>query len=546
MLPMKAQMLGLLVKPNLLFLTRIIFTSSRCFVSMASQRNSYDYTYLLQRCIGTKTIKSIHAQIIIGGFGESPFLGAKLVGKYAQCQEPNMEDARKVFDCLPERDAFLWNMIIQGYANLGPFLEALNIYEDMRRSGVAANRYTFPFVLKACGAMKDGKKGQALHGHAVRCGLDLDLFVGNALVAFYAKCNEIGASRRVFDMISEKDIVSWNSMISGYAVNGCVDSALVLFHEMLQGGTMYAPDNATLVAVLPACAQAAAIQEGLWIHMYVIKSGIELDAALGSGLIAMYANCGRLSSARDVFDQINDKNIVVWNEIIRCYGMHGHADEALRMFSGLIDSGLQPDGVIFLCLLSTCSHAGMVKEGMKLFEKMGDYGVEKASKHYASVVDLLGRAGFLHEACEFVKNMPVKSGKELYGALLGACRIHNNIELAEEIAEKLFVLDPDNAGRYIILVKMYEDAGKWEKAARLRKALKEKNIRKPLGYSAIELGCVLHQFGVEDESHPFKDLIFDTLERLDNIMEEELGLFDGFPLLETNAILTPIMTTTNN
>ena len=528
-------MLGFLVKPKLLLLTRMIFTSIRCFVGMASQRNSYDYTYLLHRCKGTKTIKSIHAQIIIGGFEENPFLGAKLVGKYAQCYESNIEDARKVFDCLPDRDVFVWNTIIQGYANLGPFMEALNIYEYMRCSGVAANRYTFPFVLKACGAMKDGKKGQAIHGHVVKHGLDLDLFVGNALVAFYAKCNEIGASRRVFDMISEKDIVTWNSMISGYAINGCADDALVLFHNMLQvqGDTVYAPDSATLVAILPACAQAAAIQEGLWIHSYVIKSGIELDATLGSGLIAMYANCGRLNSARDVFDRIDDKNIVVWNAIIRCYGMHGHADEALKMFSGLIDSGLHPDGIIFLCLLSAFSHAGMVAEGMELFEKMGDYGVEKSSEHYASMVDILGRAGFLHEAVKFVKNMPVQPGKDVYGALLGACRIHNNIELAEEIAEKLFVLDPDNAGRYIILVKMYEDAGKWENAARLRKALKEKNIRKPLGCSAIELGCVLHTFGVEDKSHPFKDQIFDTLERLDNIMEEEAGLFDRFPLVET-------------
>ncbi|KAK9285376.1 hypothetical protein L1049_024567 [Liquidambar formosana] len=515
---------GLYKQAKLQAVTRAAFTSIRFFLSQAtfmrSHRDSYDYTYLLQHCIGTKSIKQVHAQIIIGGFEQNPFVATKLVGKYTECSDSNMVDARKVFDCLWDRDVFMWNMVIQGYANLGPFVEALNVYVAMRGSGVSANRYTYPFVLKACGAMKDRRKGQVIHGQVVKSGFDSDVFVGNALVAFYAKCQEVETSRRVFDGIPQKDIVTWNSMISGYTVNGYADEALVLFHAMLKDETIRGPDSATLVGVLPACVQEAATQEGLWIHSYIIKSGMEVDAALGSGLISMYANCGRLKSAQDVFDRISDKNIVVWNAMIRCYGMHGHADEALKMFSELVEIGLRPDSVIFLCLLSTCSHAGKVAKGWELFERMGDYGIEKNDQHYACMVDLLGRAGFLGEAVEFIKTMPVRAGKDVYGALLGACRIHNNIELAEEVAGKLFVMDPDNAGRYIILAKMYEDVGRWEDAATMRKTLGEKKIRKPFGCSSIEVDCVRHTFGVEDESHPFTEQIFDTLERLDRIMEK--------------------------
>ncbi|KAK6924545.1 Pentatricopeptide repeat [Dillenia turbinata] len=485
-------------------------------------RDSYDYTNLLQQCEDIRKVKQIHAQIITGGFEQNPFAAAKLVGKYIEFFHSDMADARKVFDSLYQRDVFVWNMIIQGHANFGPLVESLNIYDQMRLSGVGANRYTFPFVLKACAALKGAKKGQVVHCHAVKCGFGLDLFVGNALVAFYAKCSKIEESRRVFDKILDKDLVSWNSMISGYAVNGRADEAIKLFHDMLNDETVYTPNAATFVSVLPACFQASAIQEGLWIHSYIMKTGMQVDASLGSGLVSMYGSCGRLNVARDIFDRILDKTVAVWNSIIRAYGMHGHADEALKLFSQMLETGLCPDSLIFLCILSACSHSGMVDRGWEIFKQMEAYGIQKNDKHYACMVDLLGRAGLIDEAVEFIKTMPVQAGKDVYGALLGACRIHNNIELAEKIAEKLFVLDPENAGRYMILANMYEDAGRWDDAARVRKTLRERNIKKPLGWSAIEVESALHTFGVEDESHPFSEQIFDMLEILDNVGRTEL------------------------
>ncbi|XP_061352253.1 pentatricopeptide repeat-containing protein CRR2, chloroplastic-like [Gastrolobium bilobum] len=484
-------------------------------------KDSFYYTELLHLCKTIDCIKKSHAQVIVGGHEQDPFIVAKLVDKYAQFSGSNLEHARKVFDNLSERDVFCWNVVIKGYANVGPFAEALKVYDEMRLSGTTPNRYTYPFVLKACGAERASQKGQVIHGHATKCGLDLDLFVGNALVAFYAKCQEVEVSRKVFDEIPCRDIVSWNSMISGYTMNGYVDDAILLFYDMLMDDGIGAPDNATLVTVLPAFAQVADIRAGYWIHSYIVKTGMKLDPAVGSGLISLYSNCGYIGMARAIFDQISDRNIIVWNAIIRCYGMHGLAQEALSMFQQLVEAGSCPDGVVFLCLLSACSHAGMLPQGWHLFQTMETYGVAKSEAHYACIVDLLGRAGDLEKAVDFIQSMPIQPGKNVYGALLGACRIHKNMELAELAAEKLFVLDPYNAGRYVILAQMYEDAGRWQDAARVRKVVREKAIKKPIGYSSVELESGHQKFGVNDESHPFTTQIFETLLSLNRVMGKE-------------------------
>ncbi|KAK2408758.1 pentatricopeptide repeat-containing protein, chloroplastic [Trifolium repens] len=491
------------------------------FIGPKPHQISFHYTDLLHHGKTTDCIKKIHAQIITGGHKKDPFIAAKLIDKYAQLGGSNVEHARKVFDNLSERDVFCWNVIIKGYANTGPFAEALNVYDVMRMSGTTPNRYTYPFVLKACGIERDSVKGQVIHGHAVKYGFDFDLYVGNALVAFYAKCQEIDASRKVFDEMPERDVVSWNSMISGNIANGYMDDAVMLFYDMLRDDYIGFPDHATLVTVLPAFAEKADVHAGYWIHCYVVKTGMELDPSVGCGLITLYSNCGYISMARAIFDQISDRNVFVWSAIIRCYGTHGFAQEALSMFWQLVNSGQHPDGIVFLCLLSACSHAGMHGQGWHLFQSMETYGVAKGEAHYACMVDLLGRAGNLEKAVEFIQSMPIQPGKNVYGALLGACRIHKHLELAELAAEKLFILDPNKAGRYVILAQMYEDEGRWQDAAGLRKVIREKEIKKPIGYSSVELESGYEKFGVNDESHPFTTQIFETLVSLDRIMGKE-------------------------
>ncbi|KAA0052934.1 hypothetical protein IC582_015131 [Cucumis melo] len=486
-------------------------------------RDSYDFMKLLGHCRTIRSVQELHAQILVEGLDQNGFLATKLIGKYVELGEgeSKMGTARKVFDRLLQRDVFLWNVVIQGYASFGPFVEALNLFDEMRVSGEPTNRYTFPFVLKACGALKNSDKGEIVHGYVVKCGLDLDLFVGNALISCYSKCQDVETARKVFDDMSLRDTVSWNSMIVGYTLNEREDDAIMFFHAMLHNQADCLPDDATLVAILPACATKSASQVGFWVHSYIIKTGMEVGASLGSCLISMYGNCGHINIARDVFNRIDNKNVIVWSAIIRCYGMHGLADEALNMFRRLEEVGVKPDGLIFLNLLSACSHAGLVAKGREIYKKMEAYGLERNDKHYACMVDLLARAGFLEQAAEFIEAMPVQAGKDVYGALFGACRIHNNLELAKEVGEKLFILDPENAGRYMILASMYEDAGQWEDAAKVRKLLRDRNIKKPAGCSSIEVDRIHHVFGKKDETHPFTEEIFDTIEKLERLMEED-------------------------
>ncbi|XP_034580974.1 pentatricopeptide repeat-containing protein CRR2, chloroplastic [Setaria viridis] len=429
--------------------------------------------------------------------GARRFVAAGLVARYAALGGAGVAVARQVFDRAPHRDAFLWNVMLQGYARAGPphARQAVALVARMRASTgapAAANHYTYTFVVKACAAAGDddddaGRAGRAVHALAVGAGFDLDAFVANALVAFYARLGDVAAARKVFDVAAAKDVVSWNSMIAGYAQNGRSDEAVALLRSMARRGATCRPDLVTLVAVLPACAASAAVREGLWAHSYAVKNAFRVgDGALASGLIAMYAACGRLDTARAVFDRAPCRSQAVYSSMIQAYGSHGHGVEALDLFHLMLANGVAPDGVCFVSVLSACAHGGLVDDGLRVFDTMGDHGVEKRQVHYACVVDLLGRAGQLTQALGVVESMPFQPGKDVWGALLGACRLHDDMELAERAAERLLVLDPGNAGRYAALAQMYDDAGRWDDASRVRRLMRDRGANKPLASSIVE------------------------------------------------------------
>lgn len=496
------------------------------------RRDSRDYAALLRsRCASVRTLKQAHQQIITAGYGGNPFLAAKLVALYADLGGGDgMRDARRVFDGVDRRDALLWNVVIRGYAAAGPPEEALAVYALMRRSGgAAANRYTYPFVLKACAAAGDSGSGRTVHGEAWKVGLATDLFVGNALVAFYARCGDLHAARHLFDGMPDRDLVSWNSLIAGYSQNECHREALSLFHRMLREDPLQSPDYVTLAGLLPACAKLAAARDGMWVHCYAVKSGTPVDAVLGSGLVGMYAACGRLAHARDVFDRIPLKNVVTWNAMISGYGAHGRAQEALALFAEMLSGGVHADGVCFLSVLSACSHAGLVEEGRSIFELMEEHGVEKGELHYGCMVDLLDRAGLLREATELAGAAPGGGGRDVWGALLGACRKHGEVETAEHAAGRLFELEPGNAGRYAAMARTYEGAGRGEDAARVRVMMRARGVRKTAGCSWVEVqGGGVHLFGVEDQSHPRTEEIYGVLQGLGRVLEMEEKPCDWF------------------
>eukprot|EP01018_Ginkgo_biloba_P020119 Gb_16017 [translate_table: standard] len=577
------------------------------------------YTSLLQGCTNIRSLKEVHAHIFTSGLEENTFLSTKLLSTYAMWGD--MENARLVFDTMRcKKNALLWNMMIRGYATYGFCNEALTFYCQMHCTGILPGNFTFPFVLKACTGLSALKEGKMIHDHVVKTGLESDVFVGNSLVAMYAKCGSIDVARHIFDKMSERTVVSWNTMIAGYAQSGHANKALEMYNQMLLAGIkpnvvtiasvlpacghladlkqgkwihdylirsglesdfivgtalidMYAkcgcadfarqlfdkmsgkdvvswnamiagyvqsgqanealtlfnqmqlsemkPNSTTMLIALTACSDSAALQQGKWIHNCIIKSGFESDIVVGTALVDMYAKCGRIEIARQMFDKMPERNVVSWTTMITGYGMHGHGEEAIAVFSQMQQTGLKPDYITFIGVLSACSHAGLVDEGWQYFNCMvQDYCINPGVEHYACMVDLLGRAGRLDEAEDFIEKMPVEPGAGVWGALLGACRIHCDIELGQCVAERLFDLDPQNAGRYVLLSNIYAAAGRWEDVTKVRDLMKERGVKKPPGHSMIEINNRVHVFLVGDRSHPQSENIYATLEVLAGQMKE--------------------------
>eukprot|EP01018_Ginkgo_biloba_P034179 Gb_33068 [translate_table: standard] len=471
---------------------------------------------LLQACTDIKSLMQVHAQMFISGLNRNMFLCTGLLSAYANCG--SMENARMLFDKTSNRDVVLWNVMIRGYSINGHCKKSLTLYSQMQCAGIQPDNFTFPLVLKACAGLSALQAGKEVHDHVVRTGFELEVIVGNSLVAMYAKCGSIQDAYHVFDKMPRRNVVSWNAMIWGYAQNGHSSKALTLFNQMQIANLK--PNRATIVSVLPACADLAALQQGKDIHDYIIRNGFELEVTVQNALIDMYAKCGCIQIARQLFDKISKRSVVSWSAIIAGYGMHGQAEDALVLFSQMQQTGIQPDHITFVSVLSACSHAGLVDEGLRYFDCMiRDYCIAPRQEHYACMVDLLGRAGRLGEAQEFIEKLPLEPGVTVWGALLGACRIHCNIDLGKHAAEHLFKLDPKNAGHYVQLSNIYAAAGRWNDAAKVRTTMENRGLKKTAGCSSIEVNNRVHAFLMDDRSHPQSEKIYATIEALTGLMK---------------------------
>eukprot|EP01018_Ginkgo_biloba_P035921 Gb_12076 [translate_table: standard] len=759
--------------------------------------DSDTYASLLQVCANMKTLeegRQVHAQMLISSrMEQNVFLGTKLVNMYAKCG--SLVEARLVFDKLPNPNVFSWTAMIGGYARYGHCEEALILYNRMQQAGVQPDKFIIPSVLKACAGLMDLQQGKELHSYTIRYGIESDVFVSSGLVDMYAKCKDLEKARYMFDKISQRDLISWNAMIAGYAQNGHVDEvlkllhemqlvgvapnvstwnamiagsvqngyyeeALKLFHRMQQGGmkpnsvtitsvlpacgrlatlqqgkeihdciirngleqdvfvcnammdvyvkcgnvqnarhvfermsqrdvvswtviiagcvqngyhdeafkflcqmecegvepnviswtamidgycqngqsdeamelfglmqlagvkpdvvtwnTMIAgyvksgygdkalkllsqmqlagikpdvitwnalisgyaqnghgdealklvtqmqlagiksdvitwngmiagytqngqgdealkffrqmhlvgmkPNLVTIASILPACSLLAALQEGKTIHGYLIRMGFESDVIVGNTLIDMYAKCGSLKDARQVFVKISQKDVVSWNAVIVAYALHGHGKNALTFFEQMQQEGMNPDHVTFIGILSACSHAGLVNEGRKFFDSMTrEYHLIPGMEHYACMVDLLGRAGHLDDAHALINKMPFEPNATVLGALLGACRIHHNVDIGEHVAKSLIDLEPENAGNYVLISNIYARSGRWADVASVRKMMKERVLKKMPGCSWINVKSRVHVFLVGDRSHPEMEKILAMLKSLAEQMKK--------------------------
>eukprot|EP01018_Ginkgo_biloba_P032703 Gb_11926 [translate_table: standard] len=461
--------------------------------------------------------KWIHGYVIRSGFELDVFIGNSLVAMYAKCG--SLDIARNLFDKMFYTDVISWNAMISGYSQNGHAAEALSLFRQILLAGAKPDSVTVVSVLPASAHLATLHQGKSIHGYIIRNGLAWDVSVENSIVNMYAKYGIIEIARHLFDKMSKRDVITWNAIIAGYSQNEQASEALVLFHHMQLADTK--PNSITMVSVLQACAHLAALQQGKWIHDCIIKYGFESDVSVANALLTMYAKCGSIEFARQVFDNMCKRDVVSWNAMIMGYGMHGNAEDALALFDQMQQTDLTPDHITFIGVLSACRHGGLVEEGWQYFYCMNrDYCVTPKMEHYACMVDLLGRAGRLNEAHNFVKKMPIEPDASVLGALLGACRIHCNIELAEHVSKYLFELEPKNAGNYVLLSNIYAAAGRWADVAMVRTMLKDRELKKTPGCSRIEIKNRIHTFLAGDRSHPQSKKIYAMLESLDELMKK--------------------------
>ncbi|XP_026656065.1 pentatricopeptide repeat-containing protein At1g11290, chloroplastic isoform X1 [Phoenix dactylifera] len=455
--------------------------------------------------------KSVHGVAIRAGFDSLVNISTALVDMYSKCGA--IEKARLVFDRMRLKNVVSWNSMIDGYGQSGDAEQAIRLFKKMLAQGFEPTDVTIMCALHACGELGDLEEGRFVHEMLTRLGLGSDASVMNSLITMYSKCKRVDLAAEIFECLKAKTLVSWNAMILGYAQNGRTDDALRLF-SMMQWENVK-PDSFSLVSVIPALADLSVLRQAKWVHGYAIRLCLDGNIFVRTALIDLYAKCGRVNMARKLFDTIHERHVTTWNAMIDGYGTHGFGKSAIELFEEMKRSPVKPNNITFLCVLSACSHAGLVDEGQKYFASMKkDYGFEPGMDLYGSMVDLLGRAGKLDEAWDFIQKMPIKPGISVYGAMLGACKIHKNVQLGEEAAKRLFELDPEDGGYHVLLANIYAAASMWEDVARVRTMMEKNGLQKTPGCSSIDLKNEVHTFYSGSTNHLQAERIYARLDRL--------------------------------
>uniref|UniRef100_A0A5B7BFF3 DYW domain-containing protein n=1 Tax=Davidia involucrata TaxID=16924 RepID=A0A5B7BFF3_DAVIN len=457
----------------------------------------------------------LHAHIIKSGIQTIPLISHHLINFYSKSQRPL--DSRQIFDEAPTKSSTTWSSIVSSFAQNELPLPALDFFRRMLDHGVRPDDHTFPSAIKACAILSRCDIGQSIHCLALKTGFDCDVFVGSSVVDMYAKCGEIGDARKAFDGMPERNVVSWSGMIYGYTQLGEDEEALRLFKQALWEDLDV--NDFTFSSVIRVCGSSTLLELGKQIHGLCLKMSYDSSSFVGSSLISLYSKCGVIEGAYRVFDETPIKNLGMWNAMLIACAQHAHTGTALGLFKQLENVGMKPNFITFLCVLYACSHVGLVKEGKYYFELMKQYGIEPGAQHYASMVDLLGRAGKLQDAVSIIKEMPIQPTESVWGALLTGCRIHGNTELAVYVADRVFELGPVSSGLHVLLSNAYAAAGRYEEAAKARKMLRDRGVKKETGLSWVEEGNRVHTFAAGDRFHSKSKEIYQKLEELGDEME---------------------------
>ncbi|KAM7261343.1 hypothetical protein ACFE04_008710 [Oxalis oulophora] len=441
-------------------------------------RITYPFTLKSIAGMGLRRLaRDLHGHIMKSGLEFDYFVREQLLKMYVKLDKQEL--GCKVFDETPERvkTVLMWNVLIDGYCKDGNLDKAKELFYEMPE--------------KSSGSW-------------------------NSLISGFFRSGDVNGAKELFDRLpdKQKDVVSWSAMVSGLSDNGDHDKALSVFNKMLEVSVK--PNKHTVVSALKACAKIGALEAGVQIHDYILNNGLGLNVIVGNALVDMYAKCGNVESATYVFENMKDKDILTWSIMIWGWAHHGNFKKAIECFKQMMYSGIKPDGGVFLALLTACSHSGHVNGGLNFFESMRlDYSIDPTMKHYTSIVDMLGRAGRLTEALEFIEEkMTIAPDFVTWGALFRACWAHKNVKMAELAAEMLSRLEPGHSGSYVFLSNVYAAVGKWEDVERVRKLMQVRGVGKNPGWSYVEIDGQVHFFFASDQTHEYAKEIYLKLEEL--------------------------------
>ncbi|KAK9006744.1 hypothetical protein V6N11_019078 [Hibiscus sabdariffa] len=488
------------------------------FFEMVKQRMKLDnvsFTGAVSACGHQRNLevgRQVHGLCIKRGYGTHVSICNVLMSMYAKCED--VEDAKLVFRRMNERNVISWTTMISIDEK-----DALHHFNEMRSDYVHPNDVTFVGLIHAITTGKLMEEGRMVHACCVKGNFLSESNVCNSLITMYAKFELIQDSVKVFEELESREIVSWNALISGYAQNGMFLEALRTFFSAARECK---PNQYTFGSVLNAIGSGEhlSLKHGQWCHMHLIKVGFNTDPIVSNALLDMYAKRGSMAEAQKVFSEIPQKSQFAWTSLISAHARHGNYDSVMASFKDMKREGVKPDSITFLSILTACGRNGMVDIGKQLFDSMlTEYKIEPSSEHYSCMVDMLGRAGRLEEAEKLMGGTPGGPGLSMLQSLLGACTIHGNVEMGERVADTLMEMEPNESGPYVLMSNLYAEKGKWKKVAKVRKMMRQRGVRKEVGFSWVDVGDInssmsLHGFSSGDRSHPQSDEICKMAEYL--------------------------------
>ncbi|KAM4083356.1 hypothetical protein ACB094_08G049600 [Castanea mollissima] len=453
-----------------------------------------------------------HSIIIKMGFGSNVYICSALVDMYGKCGE--ISSAQKMFDEMPQRNVVTWNSLVSGYLHVRCPGIAVDLFLEMLRVGIAPTPFSVSAVLVGCSQLEAERLGTQVHGLSLKAGFCYNVVVGTGLVDMYSKCCSVDDSRRdglesiayivvtiaiaysecggsleefrkICLSVTKWDQISWNAVIAGFSNLGYGEESLKCFFEMRLAGVDV--DFFTFTSILKAVGIISALEEGKQVHALVFKSGHAANLYVQNGLVSMYARCGAIDDSKRVFISMDRHDVISWNALLSGCAYHGYGRETVQLFEQMRRTHIKPDNTTFLAVLTACSHAGLQDKGLEYFNLMrNDFFLEPPQmEHYATIVDLFGRAGNLHEAEAFINSMPIEPGLTVYKTILSACQVHGNKEIALRSVKKILELCPNDPATYVLLSNVLETGGYWDDASKVRKLMCDSGVRKTPGSSWI-------------------------------------------------------------